>query len=124
MAPSVQISPDGGAWSTTLGTSVRSVNSFRRWDAALHARIGALPRSPADRWLRRLSDFANGGKLWLVVAALLGLRRGELRRAAIRGVGSLAVSSVFANMLLKRIFGRVRPDCAKLRCARQLRRLP
>jgi undecaprenyl-diphosphatase len=100
------------------------VNSIRRWDAALHARVGALPRSPADRWLRRLSDFANAGKLWLLVAALLGWRRGELRRAAIRGVGSLAVSSVLANIVLKRLFGRVRPDFANLRSERQLRRAP
>jgi undecaprenyl-diphosphatase len=100
------------------------VNSIRRWDAALHAWVGALPRSPADRWLRRLSDFANGGKLWLLVAALLGLRRGELRRAAIRGVGSLTVSSLVANLVLKRIFGRVRPDFRNLRSDRQLRRAP
>lgn len=100
------------------------MNSFRRWDAALHAWVGALPTSPADRWLRRLSDFANGGKLWLLVAALLGSRRGQLRRAAIRGVGSLSVSSLVTNLVLKRIFGRVRPDFTNLRSDRQLRRAP
>jgi undecaprenyl-diphosphatase len=105
-------------------TSVLGVASPRIWDARLHAFIGALPTTPADRWLRRLSTFANQGKLWLLLAALLGVRRGSLRRGAVRGAGSLAVSSLLVNVVLKRIFGRVRPDLANLRTERKLRRSP
>ncbi|WP_346621288.1 phosphatase PAP2 family protein [Blastococcus montanus] len=96
----------------------------RDLDARLHSYVGALPRTPADRWLRRLSTLADHGVLWLVIALLLGSRRGRLRRGAVRGVGSMAVSSGLVNAVLKRLFGRVRPDLANLRTERRLRREP
>ena len=46
----------------------------RFWDARLHAYVGRLPTTPADRWLRHLSTFANHGKLWLVLTLELWLR--------------------------------------------------
>ena len=96
----------------------------RHWDARLQALIGALPASPADRWLRRLTTAANHGRIWMAVAVLLGLRKGSQRRGAVRGLGSMAVSSLLVNVVLKRIFGRVRPDMANLRSDRTLRRSP
>jgi diacylglycerol kinase family enzyme/membrane-associated phospholipid phosphatase len=100
------------------------VPSPRLWDARLHAFVGNLPTTPADRGLRRLSIFANHGRLWLVIGALLGLKKGPLRRGAIRGIGSMLFSSAVVNVVLKRIFGRVRPDLANLRTERKLRRSP
>jgi undecaprenyl-diphosphatase len=100
------------------------VSSPRVWDARLHAFIGRLPTTPADRWLRRLSTFANHGRLWLVIGVLLGVRKGPLRRGAIRGLGSMAVSSALVNVVLKRIFGRLRPDLENLQSHRRLRREP
>jgi diacylglycerol kinase family enzyme/membrane-associated phospholipid phosphatase len=100
------------------------VSTPRDLDARLHAFIGRLPTTPADRWLRRLSTLANHGRLWLVLGVLLGVRKGPLRRGAIRGVGSMAVSSALVNVVLKQIFGRVRPDMANLRTERTLRRSP
>src|SRR5215218_6438304 len=97
---------------------------LRLLDRRLHAWIGALPASPADRWMRRLTHLADHGKLWLGIAALLGLRRGSLRRAAVRGVASQAVSSALSNVVLKQVFGRVRPDMANLQAHRRLRREP
>jgi undecaprenyl-diphosphatase len=97
----------------------------RTWDARLHALVGAIPASPADRWLRRLSNAANHGRIWVAIAVLLGLKKGSLRRGAIRGLGSLSVSSVLVNLVLKRIFGRVRPDLENLRTTdKRLRREP
>src|SRR3954470_24880485 len=98
--------------------------SPRHWDARLHALVGALPTTPADRWLRRLSNAANHGRPWMALGALLALRKGPLRRGAIRGLGSMAFSSLLVNAVLKRIFGRVRPDMANLRAERTLRRSP
>ena len=95
--------------------------SPRHWDARLHRFVGGLPSTPADRWLRRLSKFANHGRLWVVIAALLGARSGSLRRGAIRGVGSMWASSFLVNLVLKRFFGRVRPD---IEGHHQARRLP
>jgi len=96
----------------------------RLWDARLHAFIGRLPTTPADRWLRRLSIYANHGRLWLAIGVVLGLRKGPLRRGAIRGIGSLAFSSALVNLVLKRMFGRVRPDLENLQAHRRLRREP
>src|SRR3954447_5961428 len=95
-----------------------------KWDARLHALIGTFPASPADRWLIRLSTAANHGRLWLGIAVLLGLKKGSLRRGALRGIGSMGGSSLLVNLVLKRIFGRVRPDMANLRRERRLRREP
>jgi undecaprenyl-diphosphatase len=100
------------------------VPSPRLWDARLHAYIGRLPTTPADRWLRRLSTFANHGKLGVAIAVVLGARKGPLRRGAIRGVGAQAVSSLIVNAVLKRFFGRVRPDLENLQSHRRLRREP
>ena len=97
---------------------------LRRWDRRLHAYVGGLPLSPADRWLRRLSVAADHGKLWFVLATLLAVRGGRLRRAALRGVAVQGLSSLVVNAVLKRIFGRVRPDMANLRTERALRRAP
>jgi diacylglycerol kinase family enzyme/membrane-associated phospholipid phosphatase len=80
--------------------------------------------TPADRWLRRLSTAANHGRLWLALAVVLGARKGSLRRGAIRGVGSMAFSSAVVNIVLKRVFGRVRPDLENLQTHRRLRREP
>ncbi|WP_138760440.1 bifunctional phosphatase PAP2/diacylglycerol kinase family protein [Modestobacter altitudinis] len=98
--------------------------SPRRWDAALLARVGRLPTTRVDRWLRRLSTFADHGKLWALVGGLLGLQRGRPRRAAVRGLGSMALSSALVNVVLKRVFQRVRPDLAAVSSARALRRPP
>jgi undecaprenyl-diphosphatase len=52
------------------------------------------------------------------------VRKGPLRRGAIRGVGAQAVSSLVVNVVLKRFFGRVRPDLENLQSHRRLRREP
>ena len=88
----------------------------------MHAYVGGLPSSPADRWLRRLSGWADHGLLWLALGALLGLRTGRLRRGAVRGIGSMAFSSALVNAVLKRSFNRVRPKIGGLQPDRLLRR--
>ncbi|TFV53689.1 phosphatase PAP2 family protein [Blastococcus sp. TF02A_35] len=100
------------------------MRSPRDLDARLHSYVGSLPTTPADRWLRRLSAFADRGKLWFLVALVVGSRRGPLRRGAIRGVGSMLFSSAVVNVVLKRVFGRVRPDLENLQTHRRLRREP
>ncbi|TFV61650.1 phosphatase PAP2 family protein [Geodermatophilus sp. DF01-2] len=82
----------------------------RHWDARLHSFVGGLPTTPADPWLRRLTTVADHGRVWMVAGALLALRRGALRRGAVRGLGSMAASSAVVNAVLKPVFGRRRPD--------------
>ncbi len=98
------------------------MGSPRHWDARLHAWVGGLPASPADRWLRRLSGWADHGVLWLVVAVATGARPGRLRRGALRGVGSMAASSALVNVVLKPVFRRARPELGDLHPDRLLRR--
>jgi diacylglycerol kinase family enzyme/membrane-associated phospholipid phosphatase len=86
--------------------------------------VGRLPTTRVDRWLRRLSTFADHGKLWVLIGGILALQQGRLRRAAVRGIGSLALSSALVNVVLKRVFGRVRPDLAGVHDSRALRRAP
>ncbi|MGY5882465.1 phosphatase PAP2 family protein [Modestobacter lacusdianchii] len=102
----------------------RSTLSPLSWDAALLDRVGRLPTTRVDRWLRRLSTAADHGKLWLLLAGALGLWRGRSRRAAVRGAGSLVVSSALVNAVLKRSFSRVRPELAVISGDRALRRVP
>ena len=99
--------------------------SPRRWDARLHAFIGRLPTT-AGRPLAAPALHASpttAGSGWSS-RVLLASGRGPLRRGAIRGIGSLAVSSALVNVVLKRFFGRVRPDLENLQAHRRLRREP
>ena len=96
----------------------------RTWDARLLARVGRLPETPADVWLTRLSHAADHGTLWVAVGAALAARPGVPRRAAVRGIASLGVSSLLVNVALKRLFRRVRPDPVGVPVARALRRTP
>ena len=94
-------------------------------DLQLFTSVHDLPSNPTDRWLTWLSQAANKGKLWLVIAAVLGIRKGPTRRAALRGMGSLWVSSALSNGLIKPIFRRVRPVAyPDIPLTRTLRRAP
>lgn len=100
----------------------RRANKF---DLELYTQVHRLPHTPADRWLTRLSQAANKGRIWLVIAALLAGRKGATRRGALRGIGSLWVSSAISNILVKPVFRRVRPVAyPDLPVTRTLRRAP
>lgn len=81
-------------------------------------------RPPLDTALRGLSRSANKGRLWLGLAAAGALIPGDTRRAAVRGVASLAITSAVANGLLKPVFRRRRPDLELTPVLRRLRRQP
>ncbi|MGI8532599.1 MAG: phosphatase PAP2 family protein, partial [Geodermatophilaceae bacterium] len=93
-------------------------------DRRLFHWVQRLPPSRADGALRALSKAANHGRLWFAVAAVLGARKGTGRRAAIRAVGSLSVSSALTNVVAKQLFDRGRPDLAEHPVVRRLRREP
>jgi membrane-associated phospholipid phosphatase len=77
-----------------------------------------------DRPLPALSHAASNSKLWFAIAAVLGLRSGPSRRAAIRGVGSIAVTSALANQGLKRLTKRRRPSLRHVPVGRRLSKQP
>jgi anti-anti-sigma factor len=72
-----------------------------------------------------LSKSANYSRLWLVIAAMLALtggRRGQ--RAALRGLGSIALTSPVVNVGIKRLIRRPRPSLRRVPVARRLRTQP
>lgn len=83
-------------------------------------------KSPAlDVVMPLLSRAANKSVLWIVVAAgmsaLPSRREGE---AARRGLASVAVTSLVANQVGKRLSHRARPDRSSLPVVRRLLRVP
>jgi len=64
----------------------------------------------ADLVLRRLSNSANRSLLWLSIAGLMAILGGSrTRRAALRGVVSIAITSTLVNLPLKYLTRRDRP---------------
>jgi diacylglycerol kinase family enzyme len=73
-----------------------------------------------DVVMRVLSTAANHGKLWFGFALAGAVAGRSTRRAAIRGVGSLALASFTANSLIKPLVGRRRPDLERTHLARRI----
>ncbi len=99
--------------------------AVHRLDLDVFRRV-ALRRSPrAEVVLPRLSRAADHSKLWLGIAGVLWLSRSRTaRRAALRGVGSLAGASLLVNGPVKWIARRQRPVIDDVPEVRRLRRLP
>lgn len=101
----------------------RSVLS--RLDRAVFAQVAKRAWPAAEPVLPRLSRAADRGVLWCGVAAgmwALGGARG--RRAAVRGVVSLALASATVNTLAKGAVRRQRPVIDRVPLARRLPRQP
>ncbi len=83
----------------------------------------ARSRTPGLDWLMpRLTRLGDNSRLWLAVGlalAAVGGRRGK--RAAARGVGAIAATSLLVNQGVKRVVRRPRPS---LRLVPSVRRLP
>jgi diacylglycerol kinase family enzyme len=93
-----------------------------RLDCRLFGEVARRHAPALDRTLPPLSNAANHSKLWLSIAccfAASGGRRG--RRAATRGIGSVAVTSLVVNQGIKRLVRRPRPS---LRDVPVVRRVP
>src|SRR4051812_42489601 len=79
-------------------------------DQRLLDRLGAVEWEFLDRALPRLGVAASYGRLWIGLAGLLVLTgRRDARRAAGRGLASLATASTIANVVAKGAVRRVRP---------------
>ena len=82
-------------------------------DRAVYQAIATVPTPALDEPLRRLSRAADNSKLWLAIAAVLAVAGGPTgRRAALRGVLSIGVTSAVVNLGVKFIYPRRRPDRA------------
>lgn len=94
-------------------------------DKRLFARVAAGRLRGAHPVLPRLSRAANHGLLWFGSAAVLAAVGGRTaRRAALRGVGSLAAASLVTNTVAKWTVDRRRPAIAAVPLIRRLTRQP
>ncbi|MFE0651918.1 phosphatase PAP2 family protein [Streptomyces sp. NPDC059534] len=97
--------------STTRTGALRDViRDLNAVDGAVYAAVAATPTPTLDAGLRRLSRTADHSKISFTAAAVLACVPGRPRRAALVGLGAIAVASASANLLGKRLVRRPRPD--------------
>lgn len=89
-------------------------------DLRLYRRAARWHAPALDRVLPRPTCSADHGLLWAGISAGLALSGGGRRRAAVRGVSSLAAASATANLPVR----RDRPQLQSVRLPRQLLRQP
>ena len=106
------------------GGPPRSLRELKRLDQAVYAAVAVSPTPSLDSALRRLSHAANHSRISLALAAGLAVFGGAAgRRAAVRGVASIALTSATMNVAVKPWAKRVRPDrdSARVPIARHVR---
>jgi undecaprenyl-diphosphatase len=102
-APAADDDRDGW-WTERLG-------ELTKLDVAIYEAIANAPTPELDRFFRRLSRAADRSKLWLGTSAVLAATGGATgRRAAANGLASVGLASVVANLILKPLADRSRPD--------------
>ncbi len=95
------------------------------WDRTLFRQVATRHWPGAEAVLPRLSRSADHGLLWLGAAAGLAVAGGKPgRRAALRGLGSLALASAVVNTAGKHSVRRARPVLDAVPVVRRLRRQP
>ncbi|MBO0979009.1 phosphatase PAP2 family protein [Microbacterium sp. SD291] len=109
--------------------ALRRVSILPRWVRRVDARVakavnGHRHLPGLDRRLARLSHLADRSRLWVAIAVVLHLLGGAPRRGAVRGLASLLVGSVLANLVGKRIFGGDRPLLKDVPVPRRLKTFP
>lgn len=93
-------------------------------DYAIMARVASVDSPVLDRALPALSRAANYSRLWMGIAAGLAVSESKWgRRAALRGLASIAIASATTNVLGKRATCRLRPT-SEVPLARRLSRVP
>ena len=92
----------------------------KRLDVAVYEAILRTPTPNLDHEMSRLTQAADYSRLWLGSAAILAATRGRPgRRAAATGLASIAVTSAAANVAIKPLSRRTRPDSSGAPAARR-----
>lgn len=92
---------------------VRALRELGAVDRAVYQAVADTPTPELDRPIRRLSNAANYSRLWLGIAATIGvLGRQRGRRAALEGALAIGATSAAVNLGIKPIARRRRPDRA------------
>jgi membrane-associated phospholipid phosphatase len=82
-----------------------------RVDLAIYAAIAETDTPALDEAMRALSSAADYSRISLATAAALAVGGGrDGRRAAVRGLGAIAVTATIVNAAIKPLLRRSRPD--------------
>src|SRR5215208_69172 len=103
----------------------RLIDKLVELDCRLFDTVASSHTPVLDKALPWLTRAANNSVLWLLSAGGLtafGGRRGK--RAALRGIGSIGLTSLFVNQVIKRLVRRPRPSLRRVPAARRLRAQP
>jgi undecaprenyl-diphosphatase len=103
----------------------RLTDELVKVDSRLFHAVASSHTPWLDTTLPRLTRAANHSALWIATAGALaafGGRRGK--RAALRGLGSIGVTSALVNQGIKRLVRRPRPSLQRVPAARRLRAQP
>ncbi|MEU6705499.1 bifunctional phosphatase PAP2/diacylglycerol kinase family protein [Streptomyces wuyuanensis] len=116
--------PEGLPQRTPRGGRIAS--TLTGWDRGVLHAVANRHWPGADPVLPRLSRAADHGLLWFGTAAGMAVfgRGARSRRAAVRGVASLALASATINTVAKRSVRRARPIIDTVPLVRQLKRQP
>ncbi|MCK0177292.1 MULTISPECIES: bifunctional phosphatase PAP2/diacylglycerol kinase family protein [Mycobacteriaceae] len=94
-------------------------------DREVFEAVAESPSPLLDATMPRLTQAADHSKLWFAIAAgLMAVGNPRTRRGAVRGVMTLAVTSLVTNQGAKRIWKRARPNYIVVPLARRGRRFP
>jgi membrane-associated phospholipid phosphatase len=89
------------------------LGDIERIDVGIYAAIASTPTPVLDTFMAKLSNAANYSRLSLVAAAALALTSGRRgRRAAAFGLASIGVTATVANLVVKPVARRERPERA------------
>ncbi len=106
------------------GAPTRLLQRLDALDLALYRRAASARMPVLDAVLPPLTRSADHGLMWIGVAGLLAASGGRRRRAALRGLMSLALASATANVPAKLSARRTRPELRPVPLVRLLRRQP
>ncbi len=94
-------------------------------DRAVFSAIADSPSELLDKTMPPLTRATDRSRLWFAIAAvLMATRNSSAQRGAVRGVLSLAVTSLVTNQVAKRLRRRDRPSSLQVPLSRQARRRP
>lgn len=114
--------PPPSASNVALRARLPRLHAF---DLAVFRRATANPAPMLDRVLYPLSRAADHSKLWIGVSALLAARGGRAnRRAALRGLLSVAATSAVTNAFIKPLAARPRPESVSSEWLTRVARVP
>lgn len=112
------------AMTAPLLSRVAALRRVGRPDRRLVARSADIPPTRADDALIMITRSADKARLWWVIAGLLATRGATQRRAALRGMGSIAFASLSTSFVAKELLPRRRPAATAVPEHRRLPRRP